>query len=414
MTDWGTNGAVQTLLRQVQSILELREQQPAAPGDSFNVLSLLITSNQEELTHCRLLYELLRPEGSHGFGDQFLRAFFELVLRRPFPADAAVMREYAIESHGSPESGRIDLLIQGQGVCYPIEVKLRAEDQLRQIERYVQFAAKSREHQVYYLSLDGHEPSEKSAGGVEETDFTCLSFGEDIRRWLVRCGEIAWCAPAVAGTIQQYIALLDRLTGNQQGDRYMEMVKKTVGSSRENYESAAAIEAVLAPLRAEMMEQVFTEIEEHIGGRLKKLHSTYHEDSSRFYGQERRKVWPSLTYFFARHGEYTIALHIEVEWKLYHGLIFYRGNFEQCPQDIAQLKGAFPGKRWDDLVTSLDAKDWWLWYKYLTEECPIDFRHCNGRYSELFDPEGHQAIMEEIFAQLDRDIEYAQRTGMYE
>lgn len=414
MTDRETNGAVQVLLRQIHSILELREQQPAAPGDSFNVLSLLITSNQEELTHCRLLYELLCPEGSHGFGDRFLRAFFELALHRPFPADATVTREYAIESYGSHVSGRIDLLIQGRGACYPIEVKIRAEDRHRQIERYAQFAAKDREHQVYYLSLDGHEPSERSVGGAGEDDFTCLSFGEDIRRWLIRCGEIAWRAPAVAGTIHQYIALLDRLTGNQQGDRFMEMVKKTVGSSRENYESAAAIEAVLGPLRAEMMERVFAEIEEHIGGRLKKLRSTYHEDSARFYSQERKKVWPSLTYFIAQCGEYTIALHIEVEWKLYHGLIFYRDGFEQCPQDIGQLKGAFPGKRWDVLITSLDAKDWWLWYKYLTEESPIDFRHCNGRYPELFDPEGHRAIMEEIFAQMDRDIEFAQRTGMYE
>ena len=102
-----------------------------------------------------------------------------------------------------------------------------------------------------------------------------------------------------------------------------------MGSSQENYKSAAAIEAVLTPLRAEMMERVFSEIEEHIGDRLKKLRSTYHEDAARFYNRERKRVWPSLTYFLARCGDYTIALHIEVGWKLYHGLVFYRGDFEQ-------------------------------------------------------------------------------------
>lgn len=414
MTAWGLDGAVRPLLKQIQSFLELKEQQPVAPGEDFNIFSILIPSNQEELTHCRLLYELLCPEGSHGFGDQFLRAFFEVVLRRPYPGDVSVMREYAIDPLSGQSSGRIDLLLQGKDACYPIEVKLRAMDQDRQIERYMAFAARARDHHVYYLTLDGHEPSEKSVGRAEETDFTCLSFRVDIRPWLERCGEAAWRAPAVAETIRQYIGLLDRLTGNQQGDRFMDTIKKTVGSSQANYESAAAIESVLVPLRAEMMARVFSEIEEHIGDRLRKLRATYQEDSVRFYGQERKRVWPSLTYFIAQHGEYTIALHIEVEWKLYHGLIFFRGDFEQAPKDVRKLKGVFPGDGWDELVTSLDAKDWWLWFKYLTEESPIDFRHCTGRYPELFDPERHRTIMQEIFTQMDYDIDLALKTGVYE
>lgn len=194
----------------------------------------------------------------------------------------------------------------------------------------------------------------------------------------------------------------------------MELIQRTVGLSQANYEAAAAIERVMAPLRAEMMVQVFSEIEAHIGDRLRKLRATYQEDAARFYGPERRRVWPSLTYFIAQCGEYTIALHIEVEWKLYHGLIFFRGDFQQTPQDIGKIKDAFPGAAWRRLATSLEPKDWWLWYKYLTEESPIDFRHCDGRYPELFDPERHRAIMEEIFVQLDHDINTAQRIGMYD
>ena len=176
-------------------------------------------------------------------------------------------------------------------------------------------------------------------GGAELPELVYLSFNGDIRRWLLRWGE-----------------------------------------------------RVMAPLRPEMMARVFSEIEAHIGGRLRKLRATYQEDAVRFYGPERRRVWPSLTYFIAQCGEYTIALHIEVEWKLYHGLIFFRGDFQQGPRE----------------------SDWWLWYKYLTEESPINFRDCDGRYPELFDPKRHQAIMEEIFAQMDHDIELAQKTGVFE
>lgn len=53
-------------------------------------------------------------------------------------------------------------------------------------------------------------PSEDSLGGEERPDLVCLSFGREIRRWLLRCGELAWRAPAVAEIIRQYISLLDQ------------------------------------------------------------------------------------------------------------------------------------------------------------------------------------------------------------
>lgn len=409
-----TAETVQMLLEQAHSVLTLREKRAEAPGVRFNIFSVLGMETDEVNTHCRLLYELLCPDGCHGLGDQFLRAFFELVLRKPYAADTVVARERVIDACGGQDYGRIDLVVEGKSFCYPIEVKIFARDQWRQVRRYAQYAARAQDSQVYYLTLDGHMPSEESMGGEGLPGLVCLSFSGDIRRWLLRCGELAWQAPAVAETVRQYVGLLDRLTGNGQEDEYMELIQRTVGLSQANYEAAAAIERVMASLRAEMMVQVFSEIEAHIGGRLRKLRATYQEDAARFYGQERKRVWPSLTYFIAQCGQYTIALHIEVEWKLYHGLIFFRGDFQQAPQEIGEIKDAFPGAAWQRLVTSLEPRDWWLWYKYLTEESPIDFRHCDGRYSELFDPDRHRAILEEIFTQMDHDINTAQRTGMYD
>ncbi len=414
MTEERNAGTAQMLLEQAHGVLALRERRAEAPGARFNIFSVLDMETDEVNTHCRLLYELLRPDGCHGLGNQFLRAFFELVLRKPYGADAVVARERVIDACGGQDYGRIDLVVEGRGFCYPIEVKIFARDQWRQVRRYAQYAAKAQDSQVYYLTLDGHMPSEESMGGEGLPGLVCLSFSGDIRRWLLRCGELAWQAPAVAEIVRQYAGLLDRLTGNEREDEYMEMIRRTVGLSQTNYEAAAAIERVMAPLRAEMMAQVFSEIEAHIGDRLRKLRATYQEDAARFYGRERRRVWPSLTYFIAQCGQYTIALHIEVDWKLYHGLIFFRGDFQQAPQEIGEIKDAFPGAAWRELVTSLEPRDWWLWYKYLTEESPIDFRRCDGRYSELFDPERHQAIMEEIFAQMDHDIDTARRTGVYE
>lgn len=409
---------IMRLLTQARHILELREKMPKTPGEDFNVFSLLISSNQEELTHCRLLYELLRPDGSHGFGDQFLRAFFELVLNKPFPGSIKVSRERSFDQRNETDYGRMDLLLEGPDFCFPIEVKIHADDQYRQIERYVSFASAAQEHHVYYLTLDAHEPKPESIGTAKGSDYSCLSFADDIQPWLARCGEIAWQATAVTEIVQQYSRLLERLTGKGKRDEFQMMIEDIIGNSKENYESAAEIEKALTDLRAKMMVQVFSEMEEHIaahfGSRLPKIRSTYQSDAKQFYCPGRKKVWPSLTYLVTKCGELNIALHIEVEWNLYHGLIFFKGDdFKQVPNEISAIANAFPNPEWEEFISSFHPKDWWLWYKYLTEKTPIDFKHCTDRYSEFYDPEGHRKLMNEIFDQLDQDIEYALETGRY-
>lgn len=54
------------LLEKAKDILLLRNQQPKKPGEDFNIFTVL---QLNEVEHCRLLYELLNPKGSHGMGD---------------------------------------------------------------------------------------------------------------------------------------------------------------------------------------------------------------------------------------------------------------------------------------------------------------------------------------------------------
>ena len=215
--------ALAQLLDQVAAILELRKKTRPIPGENFNVFSVMSMEAKEVDTHCRLLCELLSPNGSHGMGGCFLQAFFEIVLNKSYPGDAfvSVYREYVID-HDDDNYGRIDLLIRGQGFCYPIEVKVYAGDQWEQIKRYARFASDAQDSQVYYLTLYGDAPSEDSLGGVNVSDIVCLSFAYDISKWLERCGELAWNVPSVAEIIRQYSKLLDKLTGNVRGDIFMD------------------------------------------------------------------------------------------------------------------------------------------------------------------------------------------------
>lgn len=142
---------------------------------------------EEESTHFRLLYKLLNPEGSHGCGDAFLQKFFEDVLDKPYEKTTGVCREE------NTKDGRMGLLIEGESFYYPIEVKIDAGDQYRQIERYTNFAERQRKGRnnvdtmVYYLTLDRHRPSKECLGEIRQEQVKYISFADEIAKWLMGC-----------------------------------------------------------------------------------------------------------------------------------------------------------------------------------------------------------------------------------
>ena len=405
---------IEILLQQVANILDMRNKVTNARSDKFNIFTVLDMETKEVNTHCRLIYELLSPDGQHGMGRAFLDEFFDMVLHKPAPEFVMIKREYAINALADDEYGRIDLLLEGKGFCYPIEVKIYADDQSRQIERYNNFALKEKNNQVYYLTLDGHEPSTNSLGNLEENAVECLSFATDIRGWLIRCGEIAWRSPAVSEIIRQYISLIDKLTGNVQEDEYMSMIKNMVGVSKENYQSAFAIEHALKLVRTEMMQRVFSEIENHIGDRLSLFRSQRnYVDLSKKYYESNRRVWPGLSYLLNTCGDYNIALRFEVEENFYYGVIFFKNDWDQVPKEADKILNAFSNEDWRKTVKSYKRNDWWLWYKYLpSKEKRINFRNGNENYSDLYDSEGYSKIMQEVFMEIDTQLESIRNTGL--
>lgn len=409
--------SVWELLERTNGILDIRRRTPPKPGERFNVFSIMNMETKEVDTHCRLLYELLSPNGSHGMGGCFLEAFFDLVLEKPYPGSTAVSvyREYVID-HTDDNYGRIDLLIQGRNFCYPIEVKVRAKDQWEQVKRYARFSSDAQDGQVFYLTLDGSIPSEDSLGGTDLSDIVCLSFADDIRRWLKRCGELAWQIPTIAETLRQYIGVIDKLTGRGQEDRYMEQIQKTVGSSRDHFESALAISAALETVKVEKMRDIFREIDAQVNKRLKPFLSTYEKDAAIYYGPSRRRVWPRIIYPIPHQkcGDLQLALNLEVEDNLYYGLIFYKGNCEFAPQDVGQLAGAFSDESWKTFIEKFTHRnDWWLWWRYLPGQEPrLNFKTCGGLYPALYDLDSYREIMDQILAELDRGIKDMLETGL--
>lgn len=148
---------------------------------------------QKEVIICNLLWDMLSPNGSHELGSLFLDLFNQTVLKnRMFQDEISNARVY--RELYTDEGRRIDLTIETDKRFIPIEVKINAGDLPKQcIDYYKYIENKSifkelKRPVLYYLTPNGHEPSENSLGELQKDEnIILISFQTDIRAWLEKC-----------------------------------------------------------------------------------------------------------------------------------------------------------------------------------------------------------------------------------
>lgn len=214
---------IQQFFQEVANICALEQAQQEErnrKGENYNLFSIL-SIERYELKHSALIANLLDPEGSHGCGDAFLRAFFEIALKGtayPFESSSP---DSCTEHYTGPiagdTGGRIDILVKSSQYGLIIENKIYAGDQDKQLIRYDNYGKKDLKVDRYllvYLTLFGNEASEGSTakGSAKEVDYLCLSYAEDILRWLEQCARLAYDKPLVRESLNQYIRTIKQLT----------------------------------------------------------------------------------------------------------------------------------------------------------------------------------------------------------
>lgn len=190
-------------------------------GENYNLFSIL-RIEASELKHSALIANLLDPKGSHGCGDAFLRAFFEIALKgTAYPFESSTPPDSCTERDTGPiagdTGGRIDILVKSSHYGLIIENKIYAGDQDKQLTRYDNYGKKTfgaDRYLLVYLTLFGSEASEGSTakGNAKEVDYLCLSYAEDILRWLEQCVRLADNKPLVRESLNQYIRTIKQLT----------------------------------------------------------------------------------------------------------------------------------------------------------------------------------------------------------
>jgi hypothetical protein len=240
---------ISNLFSSVKRIIAHQEQIERLKGERFNIFTVLRIERSENSTHSAFLAELLNPLGSHLKGAIFLKLFLQLIKSEDniSTEGPVVSTECYIGQRNNEEKcgGRIDILIKDKNnKTITIENKIYAGDQLGQIERYCNFNRGN--NKVFYLTLDGKEPSIESKGNLQsDYDFHLLSYREDIKNWLELCLKEAADAPMLRESIKQYIILIKKMTSTPDNQHEKELIELIMN----NYEAAALVSGTIVKAR---------------------------------------------------------------------------------------------------------------------------------------------------------------------
>lgn len=244
-------GRAQVLLAQVRLMRDKYDALAAASGVNFNVFTLLGRERDEVRTHSAILADLLNPKGCHGQGTLFAQLFRPLSRFGEELGKATVWVEASIDARS-----RVHILIETDRSCIVIENKVHADDGDAQLRRYHEFARTRGKHfDVFYLTLRGSEPSEKSLAGLPKDQVKCISYDLDVLAWLDSCIKEMALVPQIRETLTQYRATVRGLTGKTEENLSMELKELLKARQGEGYNF------LLAPDIAEACKQLSIELE---------------------------------------------------------------------------------------------------------------------------------------------------------
>lgn len=303
---------ISQLLESARSLVALHERLASKTGANFNLFEVLGRTGEVK-GHSAFISELLDPQGSHGQQGTFLNLFLKQISKKSECEEDSQKKYPALEDFGDllgesrwdvttenlapvpgDITGRIDIVLEGgdSNVILMIENKPYAVDQDRQLERYKEYAeATHPRHYLFYLTLDGSEPTPAALGdGVRLEEVICLSYEEDILEWLDECIKASAELPPVRESIVQYRRLVRKLAGSPlTEDITMEIAKKL--ENRKTLEAACEIEKALRHAKADIQLHFWKALDEKLDEKLKQFTGLKRLKDWYAYNEERVKAY---------------------------------------------------------------------------------------------------------------------------
>lgn len=377
---------VKTFLLEAKHILQHQEQIKILKGENFNIFSILKMESGENRTHSAFIKELLDPKGSHLLKCVFLQHFLKTVEYRgelDFK-NINVKLEHTIGNKDliNKTGGRIDIYIcDRNGNSISIENKIYAGDQQDQIIRYVNH--NKTKNTVYYLTLEGDEPSKESKQGLEAgKDFFCISYKDTIKDWLMACLKEATEQPILRETIKQYILLINKLTHQLSDQTMNEEIKNLI---KENYISAKLIASNIYQVELSATYTLLNEVKSMLEQKL-------NEDWKITIDKDLDTACTGLKIYNSNYWQDDVFVKLEGGSKMPWGLNYYGIVAEKSKYDRADLKNRFSNSK--VLDEQFKESEGWPYYKVI-----FDLRSDRDR-EKLFDSNMRKELVGDIHNQL--------------
>lgn len=361
----------QILLTQITEISKKYDLLYQKTGGYFNIFEVAGIAH-DEVTICRIMFELLSPTGSHYQGAAYLKLFFENVLHMPISdaemETARVFREYQID-----DQRRIDLVVETATKFIPIEVKVYADEQKNQCFDYFMEAKKRTSNpKIYYLTRFGTEPSQYSTNTLPKNndddayhDIVLLSFADNILDWLELClkqSNTLKIAP-IREILIQFIAVVRKFTDKIGDEKELE-IKELLTSSPDNMKSGVAIHSALDVAREEMMFKLLTAIEEKV--QLQKLNNQYdfaynNKQKIKDFYNRKYSTYPGISYAYKSKEEIQsdkdIWVRIEISSYIFVGYC--------CPVNGTATNKTLTNEEIKSILhVEPCTENWWAYWEY--------------------------------------------------
>jgi len=384
---------IMQLLSEIRSISDKNDMQKRSTGGYFNIFEIAHI-NTKEVIMCRVIKEFIDVNGSHCLGNCFLKLFLKTVLHldREFSDDelnsTIVEREKLIDN-----DRRIDLFVKIAELEIPIEAKIYAGDQNEQCRDYFKYAKNS---PIYYLTLDGHLPSEESKKDLSDEDIYPISFHNEIKTWLedsLKFVSVVKIAP-IREVIVQMLATINTLTGEIDETMNNEL-KNVILSNSTNLKNAVLIQKALDYVHKELKFSVFKSLDAKITSK----YATNRVINKNDYTTEKGN--PGISYKLFDFSD-NASLLLRVELEISTGL-FFVGICAEKEGAICALKDVADVKKQDVILGNWKSSTWWLAWKYIDADIGQlpNFNEYNDAYFELTDKERFEDFVHTLMNSVD-------------
>ena len=242
---------IKYLLRDI-NIVRKKFEEREKNEDNFNMFTILRKESDEVYLHSRFLSALLDPNGPHRLGTVFLDLFLKR-LDSKFVYDEKSLEVYPNNLNRS-EYKEIDICFIDRVAkkAVMVENKIYHEDTNHedkgQLENYYGRLIEEDKIpedgiEVYYLTLDGHEPSEDSvklSGKYPnlQDKVKCISYSVEILEWLRTIVKECYNKPSLRESIIQYIKIVENMTNNDISIDERKEITSLIGMNEDNLMSA--------------------------------------------------------------------------------------------------------------------------------------------------------------------------------